>query len=631
MIEKVETAGVKKLEELRQRAKVRLQKEQRRPPPLPKDVDGVLEELSIHQMELELQNEELRQVQQHLEASRQRYRWLYETAPVGYFTLDHRSTILAVNETGMNQLGLPKGRLINTSFTDYIEPADQDTFYFYRRDILETGTKQICELQLLRSDGSSFEAQLEGVARLDEAGDMSQIQMVMIDVSQRKQAESELAQYRTQLEGLVEARTAELARTNKRLQAEIEERKRTEATLQQSNERLQNTLAELQATQKQTVQQERLAAVGQLAAGIAHDFNNILTSIIGFAEIIHLELVDSGQSDPTNAGHIIEQAERAAHLVRQILDFSRRSIRHPQPTDLAAFLKKQIIFLERTIPENIDIRLTCEPFDYRANVDRTQLQQALTNLAVNARDAMPEGGILEFRLALHSFEAQEQAPCREMLPGQWISLVVSDTGSSIPAKSLPHIFEPFFTSKEPGQGTGLGLAQVYGIIKQHAGCINVRSQAGQGATFTIYLPRLIEDSTAPAVDAIKMLPQGQGETILLVEDERTVLEVGRAMLEGLNYRVLTATNGHEALSIYTDNGPNIALVLTDMVMPELDGLKLFKAVRAQNPEVRVIVMTGYPQGEEAQEILVQGNVDWIQKPLTLSRLARVINRLLQAP
>ena len=368
---------------------------------------------------------------------------------------------------------------------------------------------------------------------------------------------------------------------------------------------------------------DRLAAVGQLAAGIAHDFNNILTSIIGFTELVHMR-ADVPESAKTDLKRVMEGGHRAAHLIRQILDFSRKSLIRQQPLDLAPFLKEAVRFLQRTIPESIHIVLEMGPDEYLVYADPAQMQQVLTNLAVNARDAMPEGGELRLRLYRFTLQTGDRRPFPSMEAGEWIALSISDTGVGIPPEVLPHVYEPFFTTKGVGEGTGLGLSQVYGIVKQHEGFIDVESQVGKGSTFIIYLSPLAVQEEAPGEEALEETPRGQGETILVVEDEPQVLGVCKAMLEHLGYGVLTALTGSQALDLYERRGEEIALVLADMVMPQTGGVELFQALRVRDPDVRVVVMTGYPLGIEGQKLAAQGIMAWVQKPLDLVQLAQVM-------
>jgi len=373
--------------------------------------------------------------------------------------------------------------------------------------------------------------------------------------------------------------------------------------------------------------QDRLAAVGQLAAGIAHDFNNILTSIIGFAQLACMR-ADVPEEAKVELQPIISGGHRAARLIRQILDFSRTSVSQQQPIDLRSFLKEMFKFLERAIPESIHMVLEIGPGEYLVRADPTQIHQALANLAVNARDAMPEGGELRLRLSRLTLRPEVPRPFPGMEPGEWVALAVSDTGMGIPPDVLPHIYEPFFTTKEGGQGTGLGLSQVYGIVQQHQGYIEVETEVGKGTTFTIYLPALKILEEAPAGEVPEEIPYGHGETILLVEDEPWVLGAGQAILEHLGYRVLTASTPSEALELYGQHQSEIALVVADMVMPGMRGTELCRLLRERDLGVKVAIMTGYLL-EEGQERLPDLEVSaWVQKPLDAIQLAQVVGRLL---
>lgn len=382
--------------------------------------------------------------------------------------------------------------------------------------------------------------------------------------------------------------------------------------------------------QKRMQQQEKLAAVGQLAAGIAHDFNNILTSVIGFAELARYA-PDVPAPVRDDLGHIVQQGQRAARLVRQILDFARKNIVTKRLINLRELLEDIVNLLERTIPETVSLELAVESGGgYMLNADPTQLQQALTNLAVNAADAMPRGGILKFSLGRLTLTTAQPWPCPELAAGDWLVLAVADTGAGMSPEVQKHLFEPFFTTKEVGQGTGLGLAQVEGIVKQHEGCIQVESQVGQGTTFTLYFPAL---SSAQSVVAQTRPPdkgkqRDQEKLILLVEDNPSVLQVVEAMLKGLGHQVLTAPNGRRAFEIYEQHQANIALVITDLTMPEMGGLALAEALHGKNRAVKILGMTGYPLKIKSEDLLAQGIVGWLQKPLTLEQLTRQLERVL---
>ena len=386
-------------------------------------------------------------------------------------------------------------------------------------------------------------------------------------------------------------------------------------------------ITEKKATQEKIQRQERLAAVGQLAAGIAHDFNNILTGIIGISELSG-EREDIPQKVRQDLRRVVEQGRRAAHLTRQILDFGRRSITEKQLLDLDTFLKDTVKLLKRTISENIRITLEMEPGEFKIYADSTQIQQVLTNLAINAQDAMPAGGLLQFKLSRLTLGPDKNPPYPELTPGDWLVVGVVDNGQGIAPEHISHIFEPFFTTKEIGKGTGLGLAQVYGLVKQHYGHIDVESQAGKGTTFTLYLPALpLQNAANPAQIAIE-IPRGQGELVLLVEDDPSVLSVTQSILERLGYQVLTATNGRFALDMYNRHHDKINLVLTDLTMPEIDGVTLCQLLQARNEAVKVVAMTGYPLKEATDTFMARGFVGWLSKPLNVEKVAQAMSRAL---
>ncbi len=376
--------------------------------------------------------------------------------------------------------------------------------------------------------------------------------------------------------------------------------------------------------------QERLAAIGQLAAGIAHDFRNLLTTVILYARL--------GQRHPDlppavsqRLDVIVGEAHKATDLVRQILDFGRRTEIDRRPLDLVALVGDVVTVLARTLPENIHITFDNEPSEACiVEGDAGRLQQVLTNLALNARDAMPGGGDLYIGVTRMAVKPGAAPPLPEMeqagaLPA-WICLSVVDTGMGMSEEVRAHLFEPFFTTKEAGQGTGLGLAQVYGIVQLHAGYIDVETAVGQGVAFRIYLPAAAWVTEEAAKDAA-IVPPGQGETLLLVEDNAYLREAGQSLLTDLGYRVLTAANGREALALDQAKGP-IALLITDLVMPEMGGKALLQALHSRAPDLKALAMTGYMAEESVETLRAAGFLEVIRKPFDADRLARAVRRAL---
>jgi PAS domain S-box-containing protein len=382
------------------------------------------------------------------------------------------------------------------------------------------------------------------------------------------------------------------------------------------------------AIQSGIQQHQRLAAVGQLAAGIAHDFNNIVAVITLYVQMLqrnpHLSEADHGRLNV-----IRDQAQNASKLIRQILDFSRQTVIERQPVDLKKLIHECIALWERTLPEHISIALECEfEGDAKVLAEASSIQQALTNLAVNARDAMPNGGELRVALRFVRLEESETPPVSELKPGAWYEVSVIDNGMGIAAEHLPHIFDPFFTTKEIGKGTGLGLAQVYGIIQQHGGAVTAQSENYIGTTVRLFFPALVSQQAS--------LPEGEGqetagegnETILLVEDNAPAREATSALLEMMGYRVLTAVDGREGLALFRKHQDSIQLVLSDLVMPEMGGLELSQHIHSHDPNLAILLMTGYPLEREKSQLGQEDHVEWLSKPFTVKQLTHAVRRLL---
>ncbi|MCS7223723.1 MAG: ATP-binding protein [Armatimonadetes bacterium] len=385
-----------------------------------------------------------------------------------------------------------------------------------------------------------------------------------------------------------------------------------------------------QEVQRRMETQERLAALGQLAAGIAHDFNNLLQSLIGSGELLLMEApADMPEWATEQLRSIQRQAERTARTIRQLLDFGRQTVPRRQRLDIGHLIDDTLRFLKRTLPENIDLQWKRPEIPVVVYADPGQMEQVLTNLVVNSRDAMPEGGTITVELSVRQFSTDQPPPFSEMDLGLWAVLSVSDTGEGIPPEILPRIFEPFFTTKEPGRGTGLGLSQVYGIVRQHGGFIDVQSRVGEFTRFLIYLPALVEEAE-PLEEIPQDVPKGKGEKILVVEDEVRVLQTLELMLRRLGYQVETAGNGLEALA-YIDGGGRPDLVLTDMVMPQMGGLRLVSELRRRHFPGKVIVMSGYPLQEAIHRLQQSGVSDWIAKPFHYADLAVLLRKVLDRP
>lgn len=384
-------------------------------------------------------------------------------------------------------------------------------------------------------------------------------------------------------------------------------------------------VTEKQEAQKRFVMQERLAAVGSLMAGIVHDFNNALSPIILHSEIL-LSEGSICKSGIETLKVILQQALHAGSLTEQILDFSRQNRTIMQTLNITHCLREFKKLFTRTFPENINIKFDYGSEDFFITGDANRLKQSLLNLAINARDAMPKGGELHLRLSCLVLDPGEPPPFLGMQPGKWIRLDVTDTGEGIPAEHLPHIFEPFFTTKKDGKGHGLGLTQVYGIVKQHNGFIDVVSRPGKGTTFTIYMPAVSEWKVVEEEMDAEILVTGDQETILVVEDDKATRQALCETLEHMNYRAIAAENSREAIEIYERE--NINLVLCDLVMPKMGGRELHEALKERDPDVRMIIITGYPLEDCGAELIDRGISGLIQKPTEIKTMIQTVSQVL---
>lgn len=374
---------------------------------------------------------------------------------------------------------------------------------------------------------------------------------------------------------------------------------------------------------------QKMEAVGRLAGGVAHDFNNLLTVITGYSDLV---LASLAESDPRrkNIEEIRKAGERASSLTRQLLAFSRRQVLAPQALDLNTVVLNLDKMLRRLIGEDIDVLNVLAAKLWTVKADPGQIEQVLVNLAVNARDAMPQGGKLTIETANVTISDEAARQYEPPMPaGKYVMLAVSDSGCGMDPETQSLIFEPFFTTKEEGKGTGLGLATVYGIVKQSGGFIWVYSEPGCGASFKIYLPRIQEEKEREAVVSPKdALPARGTETLLLVEDEYAVRQLVRGVLESAGYTVLEATHGQEAISIAKAHRTPIDLLLSDVVMPQLGGRDVAKAIERIDSKIKVVYMSGYAEKAIVHQGILEPGAVLIQKPFTPRELVRKIREVL---
>ncbi len=517
--------------------------------------------------------QERKKAEEALRQSEQRYRSLFDGIPVGLFRTSADGRLIDVNQTLVEILGYPsRDALLATNVTDtYASPkARAEWQVAFQRE----GPVGNFEYQLRRYDGTLIWVEENARVVLNEEGEVLWYEGSMVDISKRKQAEQEMMVLQDQLR-----------------------------------------------------QSQKMEAVGQLAGGIAHDFNNLLTVIGGYSELSLLRL---RKSDPLREAveGIQKAANRAADLTRQLLAFSRRQLMEMRVLDLNSLLFDLDKMLHRLIGENIEVKTILAQDLGRVKADPGQIEQAILNLAVNARDAMPSGGKLTLETANVEFDESYAGAHAKMPDGRYVMLSVSDTGEGIRPEIRDRIFEPFFTTKEKGKGTGLGLSTVYGIIKQSAGYVWVYSEPGIGTTFKIYLPSVNEPAEVLREKVVAGELLRGVETILVVEDDDSVRDLTRKTLESQGYRVLEASSGEAALRIYRGSLSPIHMILTDVVMPGLSGKQLVDRLQPMSNGTKVIYMSGYTDNGILSHGVLQKGINYIQKPFTMEGLSRMVRRVL---
>jgi PAS domain S-box-containing protein len=516
---------------------------------------------------------QIHRMRRQLSNQEQMFRLITENAEDLITVVDRQGKRL-YDSPGYNRLGYSREELQGGPVPKQVHPDDREALIAARTETFETGVGPRVEYRFRRKDGEwrSLESTRSPVR--NERGEIENVVIVSRDITERKQAEELL--------------------------------RRRDEQLRQS---------------------QKMEAVGRLSGGIAHDFNNLLGVIIGYSESLEHRLAPN---DPLrkSAEEIRKAGERAASLTHQLLAFSRQQVLQPQILDLNALVSDMGKMLRRLIGMHIELTTTLATELGQVKAEQSQIEQLIVNLVVNARDAMPEGGKLLIETSNLDMSENLASSFPFLQPGPYVLLTVTDTGLGMDADTRRHIFEPFFTTKGPGKGTGLGLATVYGVVKQSGGGVIVDSEPGKGSTFKIFLPQTQESPVAPAPDETAAKGSMGTGTILLVEDEEALLSLTSERLTERGYTVLPARDGIHALEVARSFHGSIHLLLTDIMMPRMGGLALARSMSELRPGIRVVFMTGHAEREASYREALRSGAESIQKPFSNERLIRLVRQML---
>ena len=551
-----------------------------------------------------------------------KFRALLESAPDAMVIVDASGRVTLVNAQAEKLFGYRREELLGKPVENLMPDRFRGNHLGHREQYAKVPRLRMMgsgkELSGRRKDGTEFPVEVSLSPFKSKDGIL--VFSAIRDVTLQKRAQKELAEAKETLELRVRDRTAELQQSNLALQEEIARRELAQQQGNQEEQRAKHLEAQLAKTQ-------RMEAIGRLAGGVAHDFNNLLGVILGNSELLlQDESLDKRLSERIQ--EIKMAGEEAASVTRQLLAFSRQQVFEPQILDLNLVLEDLQPLLARIIRESIHFEMELGSQAGSIRIDRSQLAQVILNLVANARDAMTAGGRLKIETSnveLGESYAHEHVDVR---PGPYVQLSVTDSGSGMDRETVSRIFEPFFTTKEKGRGSGLGLATVYGIVQQSGGHIWVYSEPGLGTTFKIYFPSITRALDSLPRTAAAASVSAAEQTILLVEDSSLLAKVTRDFLQGEGYQVLMASNPREAIGIAENHYAPIHLLLTDVVMPDMNGRELAERLLAKRPEMKVLYMSGYTNGILSEHAFRAEDSAFIEKPFSHDAFSRKVRHAL---
>jgi PAS domain S-box-containing protein len=557
--------------------------------------------------------DERRAAEAALEESEAKFRAIAETMPQFVWATTAEGYHDYYNSRWYDCTGMPREGAQGWNWKNFLHPDDYERTVAAWRRCLETGEDYQIEYRFKEAASNRYRWFLgRAMPMRNREGKIVRWFGTCTDIDEVVAARETLARGREQLERLVAARTLELTAANERLRAEIAERERAQEALRQA---------------------QKMEAVGQLTGGVAHDFNNLLTVIIGNLETAQRHLGQGGEVfGPARRalGNAMRGAGRAATLTQRLLAFARRQPLSPKPVDPNRLVGGMSDLMRRALGETVALETVLGGGLWQVEVDPNQLEAALLNLAVNARDAMPDGGKLTIETANSLLDERYAATHFEVTPGQYVVISVSDTGEGMSKEVMGRVFEPFFTTKDVGQGTGLGLSQVYGFVKQTGGHVKIYTEVGEGTTVKIYLPRLVAKiGDDPTEEPETVTPAAGTHTVLVVEDDDDVRAHSVEILRELGYRVLEARDGPAALRLL-ERQDEVELLFTDVVLPAMNGRQLAEAARALRPSLKVLFTTGYARSAIVHSGKLDLGMEVLNKPFTYAALSAKVREMLDS-